>query len=147
TTEGFEGFVEIVERGSLTAAADALGLPRATLSRQLTRLEERLGVRLLHRTTRKVTATRAGEALYERARRVVDEARAAVEEVRRHDDVPRGLLRVTTPPTYDGFLAEPLLSFVERWPGVQLEVDASARTVDLIAEGFDAAIRGRGAEL
>jgi DNA-binding transcriptional LysR family regulator len=142
-TDGLEGFVEIVERGSLTAAADVLGLPRSTLSRQLSRLEERMGVRLLHRTTRRVVPTRAGEELFRRARRIVDEAREAVEAVRRHDDVPRGLLRVTAPPSYDEMLAEPILSFLAAHPHVQVELDASSRTVDLVAEGFDVAIRGR----
>lgn len=142
-TEGLEGFVEIVEQGSLTAAAQVLGLPRSTLSRQLSRLEERVGVRLLHRTTRKVVATRAGEELFVRARRVIDETRAAMDAIRRHDDRPRGLLRVTAPPFYDEMLTEPVLTFLDAYPEVQIEIDASSRVVDLVAEGFDVAIRGR----
>ena len=142
-TEGLEGFVEILNHGSLTAAARAMGVPRSTLSRQLSRLEERLGVRLVHRTTRRVVATPLGEELYAHARRVVEDARAALEAVRRLDDVPRGRLRVSTVPMYDALVAEPLLSFADAWPEVELEVDAALRVVDLVAEGFDVAIRGR----
>lgn len=143
-TEGLEGFVTILESGSLTAAARTLKLPRSTLSRQLSRLEKRMGVRLLHRTTRRLVPTRAGDELFQRARRIVDEARAAVEAVRRHDDVPRGLLRVTIPPlsSRDESLSDAILGFVARWPEVSVEVDASPRIVDLVQEGFDVAIRG-----
>lgn len=141
-TEGLEGFVEIVGHGSLTGAAQAMGLPRSTLSRQLSRLEDRMGVRLLHRTTRRIVPTRAGEELFLHARRIVDDARTAIDAVRRHDDVPRGRLRVTAPPTFDEVLAEPILSFVAAFPAVDLELDASSRVVDLVAEGFDVALRG-----
>jgi DNA-binding transcriptional LysR family regulator len=144
-TDGLEGFVEIVGHGSLTAAAQALGLPRSTLSRQLTRLEERMGVRLIHRSTRRIVLTRAGEELFTRAQRIVDEARIAVDAVRRHDDVPRGHLRVTAPPTYDEVLAEPILAFAAKYPEVSLELDATPRVVDLVAEGFDVALRGGAA--
>lgn len=141
-TEGLEGFVAIVGHGSLTAAASAMGVPRSTLSRHLAQLEDRMGVRLLHRSTRRIVLTRAGEELHERARRIVDDAHAAVEAVRRHDDRPRGTLRVTTPPAHDGLTAAPILDFARRHPLVQLEVSSTSRVVDLVAEGFDVAIRG-----
>ncbi|MCB9680562.1 MAG: LysR family transcriptional regulator [Alphaproteobacteria bacterium] len=139
--EGFDAFVAVVERGSLAAAARELGVPRPTLSRQLARLEERLGVSLLHRTTRRVVTTRAGEALYPRARRVLDEAAAAVDDVRRQDDVPRGLLRVTAPTAFDGVVDDLFSGFLARWPEVSLELLVTPRHVDLVAEGFDVAIR------
>lgn len=141
-TDGLEGFVEVVGHGSLTAAAHALGVPRSTLSRQLARLEDRVGVRLVHRTTRRLVLTRAGEELFSRARRIVDDAKAAVDAVQRHDDVPRGRLRVAAPPIHDAYVSAPLLSFVRRYPEVELELEASSRIVDLVAEGFDVAIRG-----
>jgi DNA-binding transcriptional LysR family regulator len=141
-TEGLEGFVETATHGSVTAAARALGVPRPTLSRQLSRLEQRIGVRLLHRSTRRLVLTRAGEELLPRARRIVDDARAALEIVRRHDEVPRGRLRITVPPAHDGFLAAPLVTFAAAWPAVALEIEATSRVVDLVAEGFDVAIRG-----
>lgn len=141
-TEGLEGFVEIVGHGSLTAAAHAMGIPRSTLSRHLARLEHRMGVRLLHRSTRRIVLTRAGEEFFARARRIVEDTRAAVEAVRRHDEVPRGKLRVTMPPNHDSFPVEPILDFVRLFPEVELELDATSRVVDLVAEGFDVAIRG-----
>lgn len=95
--EGLEEFVATVDHGSLTAAAAELGLPRATLSRRLARLEQSLGVRLLHRTTRRLSLTREGTALYGKARYVVETARAVRDEVARLDGRPRGVLRVSVP--------------------------------------------------
>lgn len=141
-TEGFAAFVAIVETGSVSAAARRLGMPRPTLSRQLSRLETRLGVRLLHRSTRRLVPTAAGDALFPRAQRLVAEADAAIEAVRRHDDVPRGLLRVSVPPVAGPWFADLIVSFLGRWPEVQVEVVADARHVDLVREGFDVAIRG-----
>ena len=96
--EDFDAFVAIVDAGSISEAARALGIPRATLSRQLARLEQRLGVRLLHRNTRAFVPTPAGVSLYPLARQVFEAATAAVETVQRLDDVPRGVLRVSTAP-------------------------------------------------
>ncbi len=142
SAEGFEEFVAIVDSGSLTAAATALALPRPTLSKRLARLEERLGVRLLHRTTRKQTLTRHGELLYPKAVRVVQAAQEAEDAVQRIDDVPRGRLRVAVPsavpsPTFAGWLVE----FLESNPKVTLDLVGSDSHVDLVAEGFDMAMR------
>lgn len=139
---GFEEFVTIVRTGSVTAAAAELGLPRPTLSRRLARLEERLGVRLLHRSTRRHTLTPEGEALYAQARQVVRDARAAEAMVRRLDGVPRGLLRVSLPTempqdVFSGWV----IDFMTRFPEVQVELVASSAHVDLVAEGFDVAMR------
>ncbi|MCB9764217.1 MAG: LysR family transcriptional regulator [Alphaproteobacteria bacterium] len=142
TAEGFEELVTVVEEGSLTAAARALGLPRPTLSRRLARLEERLGVRLVHRTTRRLSVTPAGEALYAKARLVVQVAREAEAEARRVDDVPRGLLRVSVPTgAPQQVLARWLVGFLDAYPEVQVEVVASSAHVDLVGEGFDVALR------
>ncbi|MCP4871143.1 MAG: LysR family transcriptional regulator [Proteobacteria bacterium] len=139
---GFEEFVSIVDCGSVTRAAQSLGLPRPTVSKRLARLEERLGVRLLHRTTRRMNLTRHGELLYERARRVVRAAQEAEAAVERLDDKPRGLLRVLIPPrvpqeTFTRWLAE----FLEAFPEVSLDVVGSDEHLDLVAEGFDVALR------
>jgi DNA-binding transcriptional LysR family regulator len=143
-TEGFEEFLAVWEHGSVTAAARALDLPRATLSRRLSAFEEALGVRLLHRTTRAQTLTRAGAALLPRARQVVADARAARAEVARLDDVPRGLLRISIPPvtTESAFLHALIADWVLAWPEVSVEVLTTTRAVDLAAEGFDLALRG-----
>ncbi len=143
STQGLEEFVAIVETGSISAAARSLGAPRPTVSRRLKQLEERLGVRLAHRSTRRFLLTRAGQELFTRARRIVAEARAAEEAIRRLDDVPRGLLRVAAPSGGAGtFLNDCLVGFLERWPEVELEVVHDPRHVDLAGEGFDVALRG-----
>ncbi len=140
-TDGFEEFVAIAEQGSVSGAARALGVPRATLSRQLSRLESQLGVRLAHRTSRRLTLTHAGELFYARARRVLDDARAVHEDVARLDDVPRGVLRVSIPTGSHAWLSSLFASFLDRHPEVQLEVLATARMVDLVAEHVDVVVR------
>ncbi len=145
--DGFETFVTIVDSGSVTAAAEMLGLPRSTLSRRLARLETRLGVRLLHRTTRRMTLTAHGEVLYETARRVVDAARAAEAEVLRLGGVPRGLLRASVPTGMpQELLARWVIGFLHAYPEVSVELVASSVHVDLVGEGFDVAIRAGAIE-
>ena len=140
--EGLALFVAVVDAGSISAAARALGQPRESLSRRLAAWEDGLGVRLLHRSTRRLVPTRAGETLLARARPLVAAARESLAEVRLLDDVPRGLLRVSVPPGGGAaFLGPPFATFLARWPEVQLEVRALARHVDLVAEGFDVALR------
>lgn len=141
-TEDFDVFVAIVDAGSISEAARQLGIPRATLSRQLARLEERLGVRLLNRTTRSLVPTRAGEALYPRARTLVEEARAAVTAVQRLDDVPRGLLRVASAPIESAALGTLIGEFIQNHPEVEVELRTSTRHVDLAEEQIDVALRG-----
>jgi DNA-binding transcriptional LysR family regulator len=139
---GFEEFVAIVEGGSVTGAAEKLALPRPTVSKRLARLENRLGVRLLHRSTRRMKLTEQGELLYERARRVVHAAREAEAAVLRHDEVPRGLLRVLIPPRVpEAVFTKWLAEFLQTYPEVSLDVVGSDMHVDLVAEGFDVALR------
>ncbi|MFT4623998.1 MAG: DNA-binding transcriptional LysR family regulator [Myxococcota bacterium] len=132
--------VAVADAGNLTAAAEQLGLPRPTLSRRLARLEEQLGVRLVHRTTRVVALTDTGQLLYQHARPIVDAIAAASNAVRAEDGVPRGLLRVSVPGV-EGGLSDMIVAFAEAFPQVRVEVSASSRHVDLVAEGFDAALR------
>jgi len=139
--EDFDAFVAIVDAGSISEAARELGTPRASLSRQLARLEERLGQRLLHRNTRRMVPTPAGETLYARARGLVDAARAAVDAVRRLDDTPRGPLRVSAPPTHTPGVGTLVAKFIERYPEVKLELVTTTRHVDLAAEQVDVALR------
>lgn len=135
-------YVAVIEAGSISAAATALGVPRPTLSRQLAALEAEAGVRLLHRTTRKQTCTAAGEELYLRARRLVADADEAWTSVRRQDDVPRGLLRVAIPPAIGRSVFAPMIvSYLLRYPETQVEVVAGSRHVDLVAERVDVAVR------
>jgi len=142
TAAGFEEFVSIVDHGSVTGAARTLGLPRPTVSKRLARLEERLGVRLIHRTTRRMKLTNQGAVLYERARRVVHAAREAEAAVQRLDDVPRGLLRVLVPlRVHESVFTQWLAEFLSAFPEVSLDVVGTDEHVDLVAEGFDVALR------
>lgn len=139
-------FTRTVEARSISRAARELGVPRPTVGRRLARLEERLGVRLLRRTTRSMALTDAGEAFYTRARAALAAVRDAELSVRRSDDAVRGMLRVSMPPRASGGFAEMIAALSARHPDLRLEVDFSARHVDLIAEGYDVAVRA-GASL
>lgn len=140
-TDGFAEFVAIVDSGSISEAARRLGLPRASLSRRLAQLEARLGVGLLNRGTRHLALTPAGQELHARAGVLLEQAAAIEEAVRRRDGVPRGLLRISTPPLAAEQLDALCATFLEAHPQVQLEVHTTARHVDLIGEGFDVALR------
>ncbi|HEU5059498.1 MAG TPA: LysR family transcriptional regulator [Kofleriaceae bacterium] len=139
-----ETFVAVVEGGTFSAAARALAVPVSTVSRHVSRLEERLGVRLLNRTTRRVTPTAPGQSYFERCRRIVAESRDAEEEVRELHGAPRGLLRISAPPSgLRASLVEDLVTaFMARYPQIEVELVAESRYVDLVAEGFDLALRG-----
>lgn len=134
-------FARTVETQSLTRAAAELRLPRATVTRRLQRLEEHLGVRLLRRTTRRLVLTDAGQMLYRHARSILDAVRDAELSVQRTDDAVRGRLRVSVMPIMSPSFQALVCDFAARYPEVQLEVHASSRQVDLIAEGYDVAVR------
>ena len=140
--EHFEEFVAVVEFGSVTRAAQVLGVPRPTVSKRLARLEERLGVRLLHRSTRRIKLSRQGKLLYEKARPIVQAGREAEAAIRRLDNVPRGQLRVLIPPRVpEEIFTRWLADFLVAYPEVSLDVVGTDVHVDLVAEGFDVAIR------
>jgi len=134
-------FSKAVDAKSLSRAAAELGVPRATLSRRLARLEERLGTRLLRRTTRSLLLTDSGEALYRHARIVLDALAHAEASVRQTDQAVRGDLRVSVPPLGTESFHDMLCSFAERYPEVRLQVHAATRIVDLQRDGYDVAIR------
>lgn len=135
-------FVGIVDAGSLTGAADSLGLSGPAVVRSLAALEKSVGVRLLHRTTRRSSLSDEGREYYERCKRVlaeVDEADAALSARRTK---PRGRLRLTAPVTYGRMHVVPVVSaFTARHPGVEVELLLLDRVVDLVEEGIDAAVR------
>jgi DNA-binding transcriptional LysR family regulator len=134
-------FARIVEAKSLSRAAAELGVPRATIGRRLARLEKRLRVRLLRRTTRSLSLTDAGDMFYRHARIVLDAVAQAQASVRAADDVMRGDLRVTVPPIFDQSFLEMIASFGKKHPEVRVQVDFSTRIVDLLREGYDVALR------
>jgi DNA-binding transcriptional LysR family regulator len=134
-------FTRIVDAKSLSRAARELRAPRPTISRRLARLEARLGVRLLRRTTRSLALTDAGEALYRQARLVLDALAAAEASVRRPDDAMAGELRISAPPILDEAFYDLVARFTKRHASVRVQVHVSAREVDLRREGYDVAIR------
>lgn len=137
-------FALVVGHGSFTAAGRAAGLTTSRVSRRIADLEERLGARLLHRTTRKLALTPVGEQFYQHCRAIVSEAEAAAEVVQQAQAVPRGRVRVTCPAlTAQSELGPIITEFMRRYPEVELSLLATDRMVNLIDEGIDVAIRFR----
>lgn len=135
-------FAQVVEAGSFSRAAERAGLPKSTLSRRITLLENKFGERLFTRTTRRLTVTEFGERILEHARRLQEEAQAASSLAAHQQSMPRGLLRVSLPPNFVELdLPQVLMQFASTYPEVRLELDLSPRRVDLLAERFDLAIR------
>ena len=133
-------FARVVQAGSFTTAAARLGMPKSTVSRKVSELEARLKSRLLQRTTRKLSLTDAGRTYYEYCARIVAEVEEAERAVNRLQETPRGLLRATAPVNAE-FLAPIVSDFLGRYPEIRLELLCTARTVDLVEESFDVAIR------
>jgi DNA-binding transcriptional LysR family regulator len=135
-------FTKIVDAQSVSRAARELRVPRATIGRRLQRLEERLGVRLLRRSTRSLVLTDAGEAMYRHARIALDAVREAELSVKRNDSSVRGDLRVTAPPITKPSFYAMIDAFALAHPELRLQLDLSTRHVDLRRDGYDVAIRG-----
>jgi DNA-binding transcriptional LysR family regulator len=136
-------FTRIVELGSFTAAAEDANVPRATATYTVQQLEQRLGVRLLHRTTRHVSPTVDGQAYYERCRRVLAEVEEAESFLGEAAASPKGKLRVDLQSTLAAnFLFPHLAEFCKRYPGIELEIGTGDRLVDLVREGVDCVVRG-----
>lgn len=139
-----ELFCKTAELQSFTAAAKASGLTPAAVSRAVSRLEERLGVRLLVRTTRRVRLTDSGQSYYERCRQAIGELVAAEREVAGEQRVPTGVVRMSLPTPYGHHRVLPVLpAFRAKYPGITLDLQITNRNIDLAAEGFDLAVRGR----
>ena len=135
-------FVEVVKAKSFRRAAEAIGVPNSTLSRRISALEKAIGLRLLHRTTRKIEPTEAGQLYFERARRIVEEARLAHEQLGEMLAQPVGVLHASLPVDFANIFLAPLLAeFARRYPGISFEFDLTPRRVDLVTEPVDVAIR------
>ncbi|MCP3136327.1 LysR family transcriptional regulator [Pyxidicoccus xibeiensis] len=135
-------FRRVVEAGSYSGAARALNISVASASKQVAALEERLGARLLHRTTRRLALTEAGREYYARCGRILDEVAEAEARVAEREAAVRGNLRVTAPFSF-GLLhmSAPLTAYARAWPDVRVELLLNDRMVDLVEEGFDVALR------
>lgn len=137
-------FAEVVSQGSFAAAGRALGIPKSRLSRRVARLEEQLGVRLLQRTTRKLSLTSAGELYYRHCAAMRDEADAAAAAVAQVQSEPRGVVKVVCPVTLaQSVVGEILPDFIRHYPQVQVNMQVNNRVVDLVEEGIDVALRVR----
>lgn len=135
-------FARVAELGSFTRAAAELGLSRAMVTTHVQRLERRFGLKLLHRTTRRVAVTPAGADLLAHCRRVFEELAAAEETLRQSQAQPAGRLRVEVPGAFGRNILLPALpEFLARYPGLQLELRLNERAVDLVQEGVDLAVR------
>jgi len=142
TIAGMEALVALVDAGSFSAAARALGLTPSAMSKLVARLERRLGTQLVERTTRRMRLTEAGQGYYRRARGVLDAMDEAELELDGMRATPRGLLRVTAPVPFGLMRVVPALTtFRARYPEVQVEIDLTDRVVDLVEEGIDVAVR------
>ena len=137
-------FAAVVEHGGFSAAGRALGVPKSRLSKRVAQLEERLGVRLLQRTTRRFVVTEVGERFYAHCRAVLEEAQAAQDAVGELRAEPRGVVRLSCPVSLaQTVVAYVLPDFLELYPKMQVRVLSSDRRVDVIGEGYDLAIRVR----
>ncbi|MCD4500443.1 LysR family transcriptional regulator [Chromobacterium vaccinii] len=133
-------FITVAEQGSFVGAGRSLGVSASAVGKRVSRLEAELGARLLQRSTRALALTAEGETVLSRGRRMLEEAAAMRAELERAGSLPEGVLRLSLPPIGGVMMAE-LGAFQLRYPEVSLELDYSERNVDLIEEGFDAAIR------
>ncbi|MGV1867321.1 MULTISPECIES: LysR substrate-binding domain-containing protein [unclassified Rhizobium] len=143
--DGFEdivAFVAVARTGSFRQAAQQLERDASVISRRIAQLEQRLGVRLLVRTTRSVNLTEAGSHYFQRLRHVIDELDLATREVSGFAAEPQGLLKISLPVTFGRIILAPLFpEFLRKYPKIKIDAHLQDRTVDIIEEGFDAVIR------
>ncbi len=140
--EGISEFVQVAESESFTRASQQLGISTAQVSRQISALEKRLKVKLLYRTTRKVSLTQEGNTFYQHCRGVLDGLEAAENAVSQLQERPRGKIKLTAPVTYGERILAPLLNdFLIQYPDIEINAYFSNRQIDLVEDGYDIAIR------
>lgn len=138
-------FTYVVDRNGFTAAGDTLGIPKSRISRRISQLEQQLGTRLLQRTSRRLSLTDAGLTLYTHCRAMMEAASLGEAAVKTHLGQPIGRVRTTVPGALAEYVLAPLIPlFMERYPNIQLQVQASHKMVDLLADNIDVALRGVG---
>ena len=137
-----ETFSAVIENGSFTAAAEALGISKPVVSKQVSLLEQHLGVQLLHRTTRRLRLTQAGEVFASYAQRIMSDVREAEQSVLPLQSEPQGRLRISASESLaKSLLPEALLNFQQQYPKLELDIHVTGRYVDLVEEGIDIALR------
>jgi len=135
-------FVQVARLQSFAAAGRALGMSGPAVSKQIQALEDRLGVRLLNRTTRSVTLTEEGALYLDRAAKALEDLQEAERRIQELKDCPTGKLKINAPMSFGNqYLVGPIAQFAQRYPDVKLEVDFDDRWVDVIAEGYDVVVR------
>lgn len=135
-------FIAVVENGSFSSAASQLNITKSAISKRITQLEEELGIRLLNRTTRKLSLTEAGSRYYEYVVQSFNLAQQGVDAVTELQGSPRGRLKVTTPMTFGVLHVAPLISeFLKQYPDVTIDLQLEDKMVDLVEQGFDVGIR------
>jgi DNA-binding transcriptional LysR family regulator len=140
--QALTAFARVVETGSFARAAERLGVSVSAVSRQVSELEAHLGVRLLNRTTRRLSLTESGQSFYDRCVQLLADLEEAEVAVTSASVVPRGTLRLTSSATFGArHLAPAIAAFVARYPQVRFDVELSERVVDIVEEGFDVAVR------
>ncbi|MCP3018566.1 LysR family transcriptional regulator [Cupriavidus basilensis] len=137
---GFTVFVQVAETRSFVAAGRQMGVSASAVGKSVARLEEKLGTRLFHRSTRSITLTAEGALFLERSRRILAEIEAAEQELSRAAQAPRGRLRVSLP-LVSSLVLPVLGEFMRQYPEIELDLDFTDRMVDVIEEGFDAVVR------
>jgi len=138
---GLLAFVRAAETRSYVAAGERLGVSASAVGKSVARLEDKLGIRLLNRSTRRISLTEEGALFFERCQRIVGEIEEAEAELSRLTDAPRGRLRVSVPAVGYRMLMPILPEFTRRYPDIELDFDFNDRMIDVIAEGMDAVIR------
>jgi DNA-binding transcriptional LysR family regulator len=140
--EDLQAFVAVVEAGSFTAAADRLDTAKSAVSRRVSALEERLGVQLLRRTTRRLNVTETGQSFYEQSARILADLEEAESAAQQEHGELRGTLRVALPLSFGvRHMCKPIAAFGKQHPKIRFDLDLNDRRIDLVEEGMDVAIR------
>ena len=140
--DGLTIFVQVIETGSFSGAASDLGHAVSHIRKSITKLEQRLGARLINRTTRRLSLTDLGRVYFEKAKQIVQDAYEAEQSIHQFQDTPSGRLKISLPSSFGQSHMQPVIvDYMQRYPDVKLQVDFSSRLVDVIGEGFDLCVR------